>query len=210
VRRSPILLIGLGALAVVLGILSLASIIRPSIHLSSATSSVTPDRHSIAVASPSVETTLGSRAAQASTAAGAASAGRPGAVAVISIPSIGIHNAPVYDRSTDSKGIMQIAPGFAVTHFAMSAPFGSGNAVIYGHDDIQGNIFGRLYDLAPGDTIQVSIGGQMQAYRVTGHQIVPPTDLAVLNPTGDARLTVITCWPFNVDTKRWIVTAIKT
>ena len=62
---------------------------------------------------------------------------------------------------------------------------------------------------APGDTIQVSIGGQMQTYRVTGHQIVLPTDLAVLNPTGDARLTVITCWPFNVDTKRWIVTAIK-
>jgi len=49
----------------------------------------------------------------------------------------------------------------------------------------------------------------MQTYRVTGHQIVLPTDLAVLNPTGDARLTVITCWPFNVDTKRWIVTAIK-
>ena len=185
--------------------------IRPSFSVSSAIASATPsDRHAVTVAAPSVETTLGSRVAQASAAASTANGGRPGAVAMISIPRIGIHNAPVYDRGTDSKGIMQIAPGFAVTHFAMSAPFGSGNAVIYGHDDIQGNIFGRLYDLAPGDTIQVSIGGQMQAYRVTGHQIVPPTDLAVLNPTGDARLTVITCWPFNVDTKRWIVTAIKT
>jgi sortase A len=132
-----------------------------------------------------------------------------GPIARITIPKIGIRNAPIYDRSTDSKGNMLIAPGYAITHYSFSAPFGSGNAVIYGHDDIQGSIFSRLYDLVPGDMVQVSVGGQTEAYRVTGHEIVAPTDLAVLNPTSDVRLTIITCWPFNVDTKRWIVTAIK-
>lgn len=130
-------------------------------------------------------------------------------VARISIPRIGIRNAPIYDRGTDRKGNMLIAPGYAVTHYSFSAPFGAGNAVIYGHDDINGNIFGRLYDLGSGDVIRITIGGTTQVYRVTGHQIVPPTDVAVMNPTADIRLTIITCWPFNVDTKRWIVTAVR-
>ncbi|HEV2012748.1 MAG TPA: class D sortase [Candidatus Dormibacteraeota bacterium] len=130
-------------------------------------------------------------------------------MATISIPRIGIHNAPIYDRGTSSKGEMLIAPGYAVTHYAFSAPFGGGNAVIYGHDDIQGNIFGHLYDLGPGDLIQVTMAGQTQNYRVSGHQIVAPTSVSVLAPTADVRLTIITCWPFNVDTKRWIVTAFK-
>ena len=130
-------------------------------------------------------------------------------VARISIARIGIRNAPVYDRGTDSKGNMLIASGYAVTHYSFSAPLGAGNAVIYGHDDIQGSIFSHLYDLSPGDMIQISVAGKPQTYRVTGHQIVPPSNVAVMNPTGDIRLTIITCWPFNVDTKRWIVTAIR-
>ncbi len=128
----------------------------------------------------------------------------------ISIPRIGIHNAPIYDRGMDAKGVMLIAPGYAVTHYAFSAPFGTGNTVLYGHDDIQGNIFGHLYDLKAGDTVQISVGTATLTYRVTGHQIVSPTTVSVLAPTPDARLTIITCWPFNVDTKRWIVTAVKT
>src|SRR3989442_13987044 len=51
----------------------------------------------------------------------------------ISIPRIGIRNAPVYDRGTDARGVMLIAPGYSVTHYAFSAPFGSGNTVLYGH-----------------------------------------------------------------------------
>jgi sortase A len=127
----------------------------------------------------------------------------------ISIPRIGIRNAPIYDRGVDAKGSMLIAPGYSVTRYTFSAPFGAGNTFLYGHDDIQGNIFGHLYDLAPGDTVQIIVGGETQVYRVTGHQIVPPTAVSVLAPTADVRLTIMTCWPYNVDTKRWIVTAVK-
>jgi sortase A len=104
---------------------------------------------------------------------------------------------------------MLIAPGYSVTHYAFSAPYGTGNTVLYGHDDIQGSIFGHRYDLATGDVIQVTVGGETQTYRVSGHQIVAPTSVGVLAPMGDVRLTLITCWPYNVDTKRWIVTALK-
>jgi len=161
---------------------------------------------------PTAEPTIhpSEAAAQRNAAAVAAAAAPATAVtARISIPRIGIRNAPVYDRGTDAKGVMLIAPGYAVTHYAFSARFGTGNTVLYGHDDIQGNIFGHLYDLKAGDTVQLTVGSEVQTYQVTGHQIVLPTAVTILAPTSDARLTIITCWPFNVDTKRWIVTAVK-
>ena len=130
-------------------------------------------------------------------------------VARLSIPRIGIADAPVYDRGLDRQGFMLMAPGWSVTHYVLSAPFGQGNAVVYGHDDIEGNIFGHLYDLRAGDVIRLEAGGAMQTYRVAGHRIVPPTAVDVLDPTTDARLTLITCWPFGVDTRRWVVTALQ-
>ena len=171
-----------------------------------AVASVTPSPSASPTALPTTQPT---QAPQQNAAAAAPAAAPPtAAIASISIPRIGIRNAPIYDRGTNAKGIMQIAPGYAVTHYAASAPFGSGNTFLYGHDDIEGNIFGHLYDLAPGDIIQITVGGATQVYRVTGHQIVPPTAVGILAPTPDVRLTIVTCWPFNVDTKRWVVTAV--
>jgi len=163
------------------------------------------------VASPSAAPTIQPTALPQPNAAAAAPAGAPATTvtARISISRIGLRNAPIYDRGTDSKGVMLIAPGYAVTHYAFSAPFGTGNTVLYGHDDIQGSIFGHLYDLVAGDLIEISVGGNTQTYRVSGHQIVAPSSVGVLAPTDDVRLTLITCWPYNVDTKRWIVTAFK-
>ena len=206
VRRGPLLLIAAGVLAMVLGLAGLWSATATP-HLLSLARPAAPTGGSPASstsASVTTTTSLGSRAA-------VTTAQLPNAtpVARISIARIGIRNAPIYDRGTDSKGNMLIASGYAVTHYSFSAPLGSGNAVIYGHDDIQGNIFAHLYDLTAGDTIQISVAGQTQTYRVTGHQIVAPSNVAVMNPTGDIRLTIITCWPFNVDTKRWIVTAVR-
>lgn len=206
VRRGPVILTGLGLVALALGIAGLwsANHVPPLVSLatSAPSSPASSASHDITASSPA-SAGPASRSAQAS----GVSAGAP--VARISIPRLSIHNAPIYDRGIDSKGIMLIAPGYAVTHYAFSAGFGAGNAVIYGHDDINGNIFGHLYDLGAGDLIQIVVGGQTQTYRVSGHQIVSPSDVAVMNPSGDIRLTVITCWPFNVDTKRWIVTAFR-
>ena len=139
---------------------------------------------------------------------GSTGAGPSQVVAYISIPRIGVKNAPIYDRGVDSGGNMLIARGYAVTHFALSSPLGSGNAVLYGHDDIEGSVFARLKDLQAGDEVDVLMAdGSAVAYHVTARTIVAPNAVQILRPTNDVRLTLFTCWPNWVDTQRVVVTA---
>jgi sortase A len=213
-RRRPLVLAGAG-IFVLLAIAAVMLFRTPASLRATATkiltsASIIPSHAASPSATPEATVKPAEAAAQRNAAAVAAAAAPATAVtARLSIPRISIRNAPVYDRGTDAKGVMLIAPGYSVTHYAFSAPFGTGNTVLYGHDDIQGNIFGHLYDLKAGDTVQITVGAETQTYRVTGHQIVSPATVSVLAPTADARLTIITCWPFNVDTRRWIVTAVK-
>ena len=135
-------------------------------------------------------------------------AGPSQVVAYLSIPKLGIKNAQIFDRGVDAGGNMLIAKGYAVTHYANSSPIGSGNAVLYGHDDIEGSIFGRLKDLAIGDELDVTLlDGLTVAYHITARTIVAPNAVQILQPTNDVRLTVFTCWPNWVDTRRVVVTA---
>jgi len=135
-------------------------------------------------------------------------AGPSQVVAYLSIPKLGIKNAQVFDRGVDGSGSMLIAKGYAITHYANSSPIGSGNAVLYGHDDIEGSIFARLQELKIGDELDVTTaGGAAVVYHVTGRAIVPPTAVEILRPTDDVRLTVFTCWPTWVDSQRVVVTA---
>ena len=137
-------------------------------------------------------------------------AGPSQVVAYLSIPRLGIKNAQIFDRGVDARGNMLIAKGYSVTHYAFSSPIGTGNAVLYGHDDIEGSIFASLKDLKAGDEVDVALAdGSAVVYRVTGKPtIVPPTAVEILKPTNDVRLTLFTCWPNWVDTKRVVVTAM--
>jgi LPXTG-site transpeptidase (sortase) family protein len=130
-------------------------------------------------------------------------------VAYLSIPRLGIKNAPIYDRGVDTKGNMLIAKGYSVTHYAFSSPIGSGNAVLYGHDDIEGSVFASIKDLKAGDEVDAAdASGAVTVYHVTGKPtIVAPTAVQILQPTNDIRLTLFTCWPNWVDTQRVVVTA---
>ncbi len=137
-------------------------------------------------------------------------AGPSQVVAYLSIPKLGIKNAQIFDRGVDGRGNMLIAKGYAVTHYANSSPIGSGNAVLYGHDDIEGSIFGRLKDLTVGDELDVALtDGRSVVYRIAARTIVAPTAVQILQPTNDVRLTVFTCWPNWVDTQRVVVTAMQ-
>ncbi len=136
-------------------------------------------------------------------------AGPSQVVAYLSIPKLGIKNAQIFDRGVDGSGNMLIAKGYAVTHYANSSAIGSGNAVLYGHDDIEGSVFARLKDLAIGDELDVAMGdGTPVVYHVSARAIVAPTAVQILRPTSDVRLTVFTCWPNWVDTQRVVVTAV--
>jgi LPXTG-site transpeptidase (sortase) family protein len=104
---------------------------------------------------------------------------------------------------------MLIAKGYAVTHYAFSSAIGTGNAVLYGHDDIEGSVFASLKDLKTGDEVDVAVAGDSPVvYHVTARTIVAPTAVQILQPTNDVRLTLFTCWPNWVDTQRVVVTAM--
>jgi LPXTG-site transpeptidase (sortase) family protein len=140
---------------------------------------------------------------------GSTGAGPSQVVAYLSIPKLGIKNAQIFDRGVDASGNMLIAKGYSVTHYANSSPIGSGNAVLYGHDDIEGSIFARLSELTVGDELDVTrAGDEAVVYHITARTIVAPTAVEILQPTNDVRLTVFTCWPTWVDNKRIVVTAV--
>lgn len=89
----------------------------------------------------------------------------------------------------DSRKQLLLGPG----HIVQSAsPGESGNAVITGHRD---TFFRHIFELSEGDEIVVERNGQKFRYAVTGKRVVKPEDVSVLNPTQDAELTLITCYP---------------
>ncbi len=192
---------------------------RPSQAATSITRSIVPTKTARPVMRPQpASSTLTPRTLLASTplpstaatpVAPAASTQSNNALPVgLTIPRLGIQAAPVYDRGLDAARNLPIAPGYAVTHYQFSAPIGTrGNAVLYGHDDIEGKIFRSLPLLQPGDRIFVNVGRHPATYEVTGSQIVAPTDVAVMAPSATAMLTVISCYPYDVDTQRIVVRA---
>ena len=92
-----------------------------------------------------------------------------------------------------------------------------GNTVFDGHHNIYGEVFRYLVDLKPGDMIQLWAGDQVREYVVSLMKILPekgqPIEVRLKNarwiqPTGDERLTLVTCWPYESNTHRLIVVAL--
>jgi sortase A len=95
-----------------------------------------------------------------------------------------------------------------VGHHAGAANAGErGNAVYSGHDDVYGEVFRRLEELKPGDMVTVYAGIHLYRYEVKRVRIVSPKETSVLATTSDATLTLITCYPYRVDTQRLVVVA---
>ncbi len=82
-----------------------------------------------------------------------------------------------------------------------------GNVVLSGHNDIYGEPFRYLDRLKPGDEIIVSTERQAYTYVVNEVQVVDPTDVWVMGPTDEARVTLISCYPYRIDTRRIVVFA---
>jgi len=80
-----------------------------------------------------------------------------------------------------------------------------GNMVLSAHDDIYGEIFRYLSDLELGDEVIVYAGEQPYRYKVTAKQIVEETDTSVLANTTKPAATLISCYPYMVDTHRIVV-----
>lgn len=106
----------------------------------------------------------------------------------ISIPKIDLDAIVVEGASNDQ---LAAGPGH-VTDTAL--PGEIGNAVITAHRD---TFFRRIFELDQGDEITVERNGRRFRYQVTGKKIVKPEDVSVLDPTNDAQLTLITCYPIH-------------
>jgi len=104
-------------------------------------------------------------------------------------------------------------------HFPQTPlPGQPGNVAIAGHRTTYGAPFNRLDELQPGDFIYVKTLQGDFTYKVDnhfnfstgqpeGHFIVSPTDISVLDPTAENRLTLLACHPKFSAANRIVVTA---
>ena len=104
----------------------------------------------------------------------------------LSIPSIDL-DAIVVEGTTNRQ--LAIAPGHMTD---TAAPGEVGNSVITAHRD---TFFRHIYELKKGDEILVRRGGKSFQYLVEKTFVVKPTETWVVRPSGDARLTLVTCYP---------------
>jgi len=115
-------------------------------------------------------------------------------------------NAPILERGIQNGGLV-VAPGNVATHFTFSAyPGASGNSILYAHE---GALFRHLDMLSVHDTIVIQTPAGTVAFQVRELRIVAPTNLSVLDSGTAAELTLITCYPYGVDSSRLVVIADK-
>lgn len=136
---------------------------------------------------------------------------RPEGPVRLKIPRLNIDKPVVYG---DDWEALKLGVGH---HIGSANPGQRGNIVLSAHNDIYGEIFRSLDRLQPGDEITVYTWTKNFTYVVQsqddqgtpkGHRLVLPTDVWVLRPVGDqARLTLISCYPYRVNTKRIVVFA---
>jgi sortase A len=118
---------------------------------------------------------------------------------VLEIPKI--HEVtPIYEGITLT--VIDHGPG----HWPGSAMPGQvGNTVFPGHRVTHTHPFLNLDMLSAGDQIVFHMPGWDYVYKVTGTQIVYPTDLAVTDPTPTPTVTLIACHPKHSAAQRIVV-----
>lgn len=131
----------------------------------------------------------------------------PGAPALrMVIPKIQV-DAPIV-QTPPVGGIWEVAD-WAVGHLTTTPEPGvAGNGAYAAHDDIKGELFKRLAELGPGDSVLLYTRHAIYRYVVIGEQTVNPSDVSVLNSTAQPTVTLISCAPYWVDTQRLVVQAI--
>jgi sortase A len=131
------------------------------------------------------------------------------------IPRIRL-DTKVVDVGVLPSGEMETA-AFAAGRLAGSAQAGeAGNMVLAGHDDIQGEVFRWLPEMQVGDQFTVYRGDQEFTYRVEIRTIVREDGATAaqrrdnakwMEPVDEPVATLISCYPYRVDTHRIIVRA---
>ena len=122
-------------------------------------------------------------------------------VGILSIPKISLSMMVVEGTDADQ---LRAGPG----HYpGTPLPGEAGNTAIAGHRTTYLHPFYNLDALAPGDAIDILTGQGWFVYKVTGSQVVAPTDVAVVAPTVTPMLTLTTCNPRYSASQRLVVQA---
>jgi sortase A len=123
----------------------------------------------------------------------------PGQPTRLQIPAINVDAQIVPGDSWEQlkKGVGQ--------HIGSANPGERGNLVLSAHDDVFGEIFRHLDQLQPGDEIIVYSGSQRYRYTVSQQRLVAPTQVDVMASTNEPSITLISCYPYLVNTQRIVV-----
>jgi LPXTG-site transpeptidase (sortase) family protein len=138
----------------------------------------------------------------------------------ITIESVGIKNIKISSNveSSNEEVYNQYLKN-GVAHFrGTPLPGDGGNSFIYGHSavesffsrhrDLPETIFSRLNDIDIGQKVVVNRDDNMLEYVVRNKKIVEPEDFSILQPIQNKEtVTLMTCWPLGLGTKRLIVVA---
>ncbi len=91
------------------------------------------------------------------------------------------------------------------------------NTVLNGHHNAFGSVFKYLVYIQEGDVIQVYGGGEWYNYVVANKMVLPEWGVSLevrlenaawIMPSGDERLTLVTCWPEQSNSHRLIIVAV--
>jgi sortase A len=119
----------------------------------------------------------------------------------IQIPAIHV-DAPV----VQGDGWEQLKKGVG-QHAGTGDPGKPGNVVLSAHNDIFGEIFRDLDKLEVGDQVILFTNQRAYTYVVSETLIVEPIDVEVMAPSTDPLVTLISCYPYMVDSQRIVIKA---
>jgi len=138
----------------------------------------------------------------------------------IDIASIGIANikiSPNVDSYNEKVYNQFLKQGLA--HFkGTPLPGDGGNSFIYGHSAVESffdshqnlpeTIFSRLGNIDIGQEVDIKKDDKVLKYIVRSKKIVSPDDFSILEEQNNKEtITMMTCWPLGIGTKRLIVIA---
>lgn len=123
-------------------------------------------------------------------------------------------NIPSQDENIYNQALKN-----GLAHFkGTPLPGDGGNSFIYGHSSVESFfninpnnpevIFSRLENAEIGQKVKIQKDGQDLNYTIRTKKIVEPNDLSILQPKGNKEtVTLMTCWPLGIGTKRLILIA---
>lgn len=122
----------------------------------------------------------------------------------IIIPDINVDHVIVQgvDWEALKLGVGQLPNGVTPTQ-------SDGNVVLAAHNDIYGEIFRHLDRLEVGMQFQIQTQSAYHTYQIRETLIVEPNDVHVMDSQGIPMATLISCYPYQVNTQRIIVFADK-